>query len=65
MMNLPVFNSDEPLLRVMGIHSFSYCKRLFYLEEVEGIHVADERVFAGRQLHLELEDEAGAKSGSS
>jgi CRISP-associated protein Cas1 len=43
----------EPL-RIMSLHALAYCERLFYLEEVEGMHVADERVYAGRRLHVEL-----------
>ncbi|MEM7182593.1 MAG: type I-MYXAN CRISPR-associated endonuclease Cas1 [Spirochaetota bacterium] len=39
----------------MGLHSISYCERLFYLEEVEGILIADERVYAGRTLHEEIQ----------
>lgn len=52
--------SDEPPLRVMALHALLYCERLFYLEEVEEIRVADANVYAGRRLHLErvsLEDE--------
>lgn len=41
-------------LRVMALHSLSYCERLFYLEEVEEIRVADHRVYAGRTLHESL-----------
>jgi CRISP-associated protein Cas1 len=41
----------EPLVRVMALHSLSYCERLYYLEEVEEIRVADDRVYAGRTLH--------------
>jgi len=45
-------------LRVMSLHALTYCERLFYLEEVEGLYVADAAVFAGRTLHEELgEDE--------
>ena len=39
----------------MALHALAYCQRLFYLEEVEEIRVADHRVFAGRQLHTALE----------
>jgi CRISPR-associated protein Cas1 len=39
----------------MALHALAYCQRLFYLEEVEEIRVADERVFAGRELHAGLE----------
>src|SRR5689334_1108059 len=54
MFALPLLGSTEPPVRVMALHALAYCKRLFYLEEVEEIRVADERVFAGRQLHAAL-----------
>lgn len=41
-------------LRVHALHALAYCERLFYLEEVENMRVADERVYAGRRLHVEL-----------
>jgi CRISPR-associated protein Cas1 len=46
----------------MALHALAYCERLFYLEEVEQIRVADHRVFAGRQLHaaLDADDEGEA-----
>ena len=31
----------------MALHAVAYCERLFYLEEVEEISIADERVLAG------------------
>lgn len=37
----------------MGLHSLTYCERLFYLEEVEEIRLADDAVYAGRTLHAE------------
>jgi CRISPR-associated protein Cas1 len=46
-----------PLTRVMALHALEYCERLFYLEEVEEIRVADDRVFAGRRLHEEIADQ--------
>ena len=46
--------AGEPRIRVMALHALLYCERLFYLEEVEEIRVADERVYAGRTLHEEL-----------
>ena len=49
--------SELPLVRAMALHALAYCERLFYLEEVEEFRVADERVFAGRTLHLELDEE--------
>jgi CRISP-associated protein Cas1 len=52
---------DEPPLRVMSLHALLYCERLFYLEEVEEIRVADAAVYAGRRLHEEvvpLDDES-------
>ena len=48
-------------LRVMSLHALLYCKRLFYLEEVEEIRVADASVYAGRRLHddvVPLDDES-------
>src|SRR5215217_211830 len=39
--------------RVMALHALAYCERLFYLEEVEEIRVADDRVYASRTLHEE------------
>lgn len=34
-------SDDSPLTRVMALHALAYCERLFYLEEVEEIRVAD------------------------
>lgn len=45
-----------PLLRVMSLHALTYCERLFYLEEVEEIRVADHAVFEGRRVHEELDE---------
>lgn len=60
MIPLPVLDSHRPPVRVMALHALAYCRRLFYLEEVEELRVADHRVFAGRQLHAALEaDEHG------
>ena len=54
--------ASEPPIRVMAIHALEYCERLFYLEEVEEIREADDRVYAGRKLHEErvpkLEDDS-------
>ncbi|WP_245815050.1 type I-MYXAN CRISPR-associated endonuclease Cas4/Cas1 [Cystobacter ferrugineus] len=44
-------------IRVHALHALAYCERLFYLEEVEEIRVADAAVFAGRRLHVELAEE--------
>src|ERR1044072_6100838 len=54
---------DAQPLRIMSLHALAYCQRLFYLEEVEEIRVADERVFAGRELHASLaSDEDGERT---
>lgn len=37
-------SDDLPPLRIMALHALAYCQRLFYLEEVEEIRVADQRV---------------------
>lgn len=50
----PALNeSQEPPIRVMALHALLYCERLYYLEEVEGLYEADDRVYAGRRLHEE------------
>ncbi|MBM3223470.1 MAG: type I-MYXAN CRISPR-associated endonuclease Cas1 [Candidatus Tectomicrobia bacterium] len=54
---IPSQIEDTEPLRVMSLHALAYCERLFYLEEVEEIRLADERVFAGRRLHAEIERE--------
>ncbi|MDA8254107.1 MAG: type I-MYXAN CRISPR-associated endonuclease Cas1 [Betaproteobacteria bacterium] len=44
----------------MSLHALAYCERLFYLEEVEEIRVADHRVYAGRIVHeVEIPDDGG------
>lgn len=45
--------TDAPLIRVMALHALVYCERLFYLEEVEEIRIADANIYAGRRLHAE------------
>ncbi|MGC8494911.1 MAG: CRISPR-associated endonuclease Cas1 [Syntrophobacteraceae bacterium] len=50
--------TDEPLVRVMALHALAYCERLYYLEEVEEIRVADANVYAGRRMHEELDGTA-------
>lgn len=57
-------STHVPPLRVMALHALAYCPRLFYLEEVEEIRVADDRVFAGRELHAGLEAEEDAEWAS-
>jgi len=47
----------KPPIRVMALHALAYCERLFYLEEVEDIRVADHRVYAGRTLHEGIDDD--------
>ena len=42
-------DTTAPTLRVMALHALAYCERLFYLEEVEELRVADEAVWAGRR----------------
>lgn len=54
----------EPL-RIMSLHALAYCERLFYLEEVEEMRVADESVYAGRRLHVELEKKEGQRTYSA
>jgi CRISPR-associated protein Cas1 len=53
--------TPEVPIRVMALHALAYCERLFYLEEVEEIRVADAAVYAGRELHETLEQQEGEK----
>jgi CRISPR-associated protein Cas1 len=47
----------------MSLHALAYCRRIFYLEEVEEIRVADDRVNTGRELHASLTaDEEGDRT---
>ncbi len=50
----------NPLLTVHSLHALAYCERLFFLEEVEQMKVADERVYAGRTLHAQIERDEDA-----
>ena len=50
-----MLDEHSPLIRVFALRTLEYCERLFYLEEVDDIQVADAAVFAGRTLHVELE----------
>ena len=60
---------DDELISVAALHALVYCERLFYLEEVERIRVADAAVFSGRALHArvdkaELDDGDDGEEGS-
>ncbi|HET6645620.1 MAG TPA: CRISPR-associated protein Cas4, partial [Fimbriimonadales bacterium] len=48
--------ADRQPVRAVALHALAYCERLFYLREVEGIEPANERVWAGRALHEELDE---------
>ena len=47
----------------MSLHALAYCERLFYLEEVEEIRVADESVYAGRRLHVDIDKQEARRAG--
>jgi CRISPR-associated protein Cas1 len=53
---------DGSLVTVAGLHALIYCERLFFLEEVERLRVQDAAVFAGRALHVEIEQDEGELS---
>jgi CRISPR-associated protein Cas1 len=61
MFPLDLIQTQEPPLRAMALRALGYCRRLFYLEEVEGIYLANQEVLSGRHLHAALEhsQEAG------
>ena len=48
-------DETEPLIRVMGLHSITYCERLFYLEEVEKILIADDHPILREGIKTVLE----------
>lgn len=54
---MPTDTDSHRPIRVMALHAMAYCERLFYLEEVEEIRVADHRVYAGRTLHENIGEE--------
>ncbi len=56
-MDMEISDPHSPLIRVMALHALEYCERLFYLEEVEGIRLADEAIYAGRRLHEQLHND--------
>lgn len=49
--------ASQTSLRVSALHALAYCPRLFYLEEVEELYTQNAAVFAGRRLHLALEEQ--------
>lgn len=51
-----MYTELEPPIRVMALHAIAYCERLFYLEEVEEIRLADASVYAGRSLHEDIKN---------
>jgi CRISPR-associated protein Cas1 len=55
--------SHEPPIRIIGLHDLSYCHRLFYLTEVEGLQSPNNLIYAGRELHASLAtDEQGEQT---
>lgn len=56
-------NISKEIIRIMGIHSYTYCPRLFYLEEVEGIQLANRKVYQGRALHENLKNKEELNGG--
>jgi len=58
-------DTHQPPIRVMALHALVYCERLFYLEEVEGIRLADDAVYSGRKLHHDIELTEDAKGRST
>jgi CRISP-associated protein Cas1 len=55
--------SHEPPLRIIALHDLSYCHRLFYLTEIEGLQSPSNLIYAGRELHASLAvDEEGEQT---
>ncbi|WP_346291439.1 CRISPR-associated protein Cas4 [Sphaerothrix gracilis] len=43
---------------VSSLNALAYCKRLFYLQEVEGLREANADIYEGLRLHAKLEKES-------
>jgi len=55
--------TQDPPLRVISLHDLNYCRRLFYLTEVEGLQAPNAAIYAGRELHASLAaDEDGERT---
>ncbi|RUL82175.1 type I-MYXAN CRISPR-associated endonuclease Cas4/Cas1 [Tautonia sociabilis] len=58
-----IAGTHDPPLRVISLHDLGYCRRLFYLTEVEGLQAPNAVIYAGRELHASLEaDEEGDRT---
>jgi CRISPR-associated protein Cas1 len=58
-----IVETHEPPLRVISLHDLNYCRRLFYLTEVEGLQAPNAAIYAGRELHASLAaDEDGERT---
>lgn len=58
-----IATTQDPLLRVISLHDLNYCRRLFYLTEVEGLQAPNAAIYAGRELHASLAaDEDGERT---
>ena len=58
-----IVETHAPPLRVIALHDFNYCQRLFYLTEVEGLQAPNAAIYAGRELHASLAvDEDGERT---
>ena len=42
-------------LYVYSLHALAWCESIFYLEQVENLRFADERVYAGRRPALDFQ----------
>ena len=57
--NTPVYQ-PEPI-NVSALNALSYCPRLFYLQEVEGLRETTAEMYAGQRLHAEVAKEIGGE----
>jgi CRISP-associated protein Cas1 len=51
---------DEDLLPARMINEFVYCRRLFYIEWVQGRFADNDDTRLGRQVHRRVDTETGA-----
>ncbi|MBE7385197.1 MAG: PD-(D/E)XK nuclease family protein [Leptolyngbya sp. SIO1E4] len=49
----------QETINVSALNALTYCPRLYYLQEVEGIREISADMFSGLRLHAELERDGG------
>jgi CRISPR-associated protein Cas1 len=56
---------DEGLWSTRNIAEYAYCPRLFYLMEVEGLHLANQHTEEGKAVHRRVDQPSRAAAGEA